>query len=114
MLPGSMSYPYKNEVRRCGPNKLFVWNNTGALTALNRLDYDFLSQYPDSMLLVDFGNSSAADIQPGNPLWQKMLELTEKYNVFVFQLTLEGGYLPWHGNPDELGRFDAIKIKLKK
>jgi hypothetical protein len=92
-----------------------VWCTTGALEVLNSDEYTgYLERDPSQWYVINFANGSSARIQPGHPLWQKLLEVSKIYDVAVYPLTLQGKYTSWTGNETSLHSFDAIRITSKK
>lgn len=91
-----------------------VWCMTGALEVLRRREYvKWLIDNPNGNYMVNFANGAAARIKIGNSLWEFMAEITKKYAVEVFPLSLRAKYVPWTGEPNSLSDFDAILIKNK-
>jgi len=107
-----MRYPEGlHKPERGGEVDWHVWCNTGAQEILRTEEYaEKISANPAYKWVVSFANASAARIFPGHPMWELLTSIAKTYKVEVFQLTLEGGYVPWHGGSGDLREFDGIKI----
>ncbi len=112
---GSQSYPEGQFAPAPGAeHDWHVWCCTGALKVLQTREHEArLAERSGALFTINFGNGSAARIHPEHPLWIAMVEIAKTYAVQVFQLTLQGGYVPWDGSPSSLRAFDAIRISSK-
>lgn len=85
-----------------------VWCSVGALQVLGMEEFKTKLPY-----VINFANGSCARIQPKHPLWEALVEISKDYSVTVFELTLDGGYVPWDGTVHSLRSFDAIMISKR-
>jgi len=93
-----------------------VWCNTGACEVLESKEYvSWLAEEKNLgfSYRINFANSSAAQIKPGDRLWKLLSDIAKEYEVRVFQLTLQGGYVSWTGAESDLHSFDAISIRMR-
>ena len=102
-------------IQKVGDYGYHVWCSTGALEALSRREYEkFLSEHTGESYLVNFANGAYAQISPGQPLWQMLVKIAEKYFIEVFPTRLSSEYLPWSEAADDPRSFDAIRISTKE
>jgi len=111
---GSQVYPEgSRNPHRVDAGVWHVWCHTGALEALRQKGYvRELDENPETGYRVNFANGSAARINPRHPLWHELLKIISAgYFVHVFELALNGRYVPWTGDPKQsLRHFDCILI----
>ena len=106
---------YQPERRPDGSSVNFdVWCVTGALQVLQHTEYvEWLKCHPGESYIINFANGAAASIQPGNPLWRRLTEISEDYDVEIFSLYRGEKYQPWLGEERTGRQFEAIRIKTK-
>lgn len=92
-----------------------VWCKTGALEVLENGEHvKWLEGDNDGIFSINFGNASAARVSPEHPLWKKLAEVAESYDVGIFPLGLATrDYVPWAESPEDRRQFDTIQIKKK-
>ena len=113
---GSKRYgELKFALERTAQDNWHVWCQTGALQVLTGEELrEWLTAHPGETCAINFANNSAAHIQPGDPLWQVLMELaSEQHIVEVYPLDLSCKYRPWTGQDGDLGHFDNIKITAR-
>ncbi len=91
----------------------YVWCKTGVMDVLRERHHENWFAKGNDSFRVNFSNGGYADIGPGDELWEALKTETEKYDIYVYVLTLKGGYYRWTGEEGNLGKFDCILIQPK-
>ncbi len=92
----------------------YVWCKTGAVEAVqSKRHVSWLSKNHGNHFYISFANGSFARIEPGDNLWEVLKKVTSQYDVYVFVLTLNGGYIAWTGEPGSHDNFDCVIIQNK-
>ncbi|MDF1497015.1 MAG: hypothetical protein P1P90_03050 [Patescibacteria group bacterium] len=114
MFFGTQDYGEGRYEPKCFDDLCYVWCTTRATEVLDsHLHEAWLAKNPENDFRINFANRSCARIQPGHILWEALKMVAQKYDVYVYVLTLQGGYKHWSGDADSLGAFDCILITNK-
>jgi len=99
--------------RRGLKNNWRVWCCTGALHVLNTDDFaTWLRKNPGKHYTIKFAGRSIARIQPDHPLWQKLKEISENYQITVSPLSWSRSYTEQLDSVN-IRTFKIIRIRLK-